>query len=115
VARHGRPKIGDDDGNGKTSLGVAPENQRWAVAISQRRRPVVANSFPIRTRIDSWRGLRPADTTVRVLPREDATGLDEAADWPERTDAHVGGSREGYAFAVCLRCKLSFTWRYIGR
>ena len=27
--------------------------------------------------------------------------------WPERTDAHVGGLREGFALAVCIGCKPS--------
>jgi hypothetical protein len=41
--------------------------------------------------------------------------LDEIMAWPERTDARVGGLRKGYAFAACLKCKFSFTWRRIGR
>jgi hypothetical protein len=35
--------------------------------------------------------------------------------WPKRTDARVGGPKEKYAFAACLKCKPSFTWRRIGR
>ena len=33
--------------------------------------------------------------------------VEEVVLWLERTDAHVGGPREGYALADCLRCKPS--------
>jgi hypothetical protein len=31
--------------------------------------------------------------------------LEEVVLWPERTDAHVGGSRDWIAIGICLRCK----------
>jgi hypothetical protein len=74
----------------------------------------VADLPPTRIRVDSWRGLRSADTMVRVSPVV-VIGSDEVAPWPKRTDAHVGRLRKRYALAVCLRCKLSFTWRHAGR
>jgi hypothetical protein len=33
--------------------------------------------------------------------------IKEVVLWLERTEAHVGGLREGNALAVCLRCKPS--------
>jgi hypothetical protein len=113
-----RDMVGRDSktipGNGKTSPGVAPGTRRWAVARRNDGGGPVADLPPTRTRVDSWRELRSADTMVRVSPVV-VIDSDEVASWPERTDAHVGRLREGYALAACLRCKLSFTWRHAGR
>ena len=40
-----------------------------------------------------------------AIARDKHDRLEKRHMWLERTDAHVGGLREGNALAVCLRCK----------
>ena len=42
-----------------------------------------------------------------AIGRDKYDRLEKRHMWLERTDAHVGGLREGNALAVCLRCKPS--------